>query len=284
MPLWRDRRLISLWEIMKPVNPALFLSLGKMLELSSFMLRPAYLNNPNELIAPDFRDSHAKWLAMWEMDCRELELVASLATIGRLQKLISEPTCRYKEYGELAQELQGRLEDEMKFRCCWALSLKESEIYEQWWKGWKPIMIRFPDTLNDVEEAQKCFAFSRYPASVFHSIQVIEAGLIELGTFIKVADPKSGWTAVANELKKIVSKRREDLTDFEKQHFQFLEQTQGTVEALKTAWRNKVSHVQGKIILMTGEFSPEVAEEILFASRAFMRGLTAGLPSKRDST
>jgi hypothetical protein len=265
---------------MNRVSPALFLSLGKVLELSSFMLRPGYINNPNELIAPDFRDAHAKMLAEWERNCRELELAASLATIERLQKLISEPTSRYREYGELAQELQGRLEDEMKLRYCWALSLKESETYNQWWKGWESIIIRFPDTLSDVEEAQKCFAFSRYPASVFHSIQVIEAGLIELGTFIKVADPKSGWTAVANELKKIVSKRREDLTDFEKQQFQFLEQTQGTVEALKNAWRNKVNHVQGKIILMTGEFSPEVAEEILFASRAFMRGLTTGLPPK----
>jgi hypothetical protein len=110
---------------------------------------------------------------------------------------------------------------------------------------------------------------------------VIEAGLIELGTFIRVADPKSGWTAVANDLKKIVSKRREDLTDFEKQNFQFLEQVQGTVEALKNAWRNKVSHVQGKIILMTREFNPEIAEEILFASRSFMRGLATGLPAKK---
>src|ERR1700676_28895 len=116
MPLWRDRRLVSLWEIINRVNPALFLSLGKVLEVSSFMLRPAYINNSNELITPDFRDSHTKWLAAWEMDCRELELAASLATIERLQKLLSEPTCGYREYGELAQELQGRLEDEMKDR------------------------------------------------------------------------------------------------------------------------------------------------------------------------
>jgi hypothetical protein len=267
---------------MKRVSPALFLSLGKVLEVSSFMLRPAYINNPNELMAQDFRVSHTNLLAEWERDCRELELAASLATIERMLKLVVEPTSRYKEYGELAQELQGRLEDEMKLRYCWALSLKESETYEQWWKGWQPIIARIPDTLNDIEEAQKCFAFSRYPASVFHSIQIIEAGLIELGMFIKVADPKSGWTAVANELKKIVLKRHEEMTDFEKQHFQFLEQVQGTVEALKNAWRNKVSHVQGKIILMTGEFSPEVAEEILFASRAFMRGLATGLPPKND--
>jgi hypothetical protein len=276
-------RLISLWDIMRRISPALFLSLGKLLEVSSFMLRPPFSNTPNELIAQDFRDSHAGILVAWEIDCRELELAASLATVQRLLKLVFDPTTRYREYGELAQELQGRLEDEMKLRYCWALSMKETEIYERWLKGWELIVDRFPDALNDIEEAQKCFALSRYPASVFHSIQVIEAGLIELGTFIKVVDPKSGWTAVTNELKKIVLKKREELTDLEKQNFVFLEQTQGTTEALKNAWRNKVSHVHGKIILMTREFSPEIAEEILYASRSFMRGLATGLPPKRGT-
>jgi hypothetical protein len=83
-------------------------------------------------------------------------------------------------------------------------------------------------------------------------------------------------------LKKIVTKKREDLSDFERENFQFLEQVQGGVEALKNAWRNKVSHAQGRIILMTREFNPEVAEEILFASRAFMRGLATGLPPKKS--
>jgi hypothetical protein len=270
---------------MKRVNPAFFLSLGKLLEVSSFRLRPPFKDQVipgHELIEADFKAGHDKTLADWEIECKELELTASLATVRRLRKLLSVPTSTYLEYGELAQEFHGRLEDEMKYRYCWALSVKEAETYERWFKGWELIIDRFPDTLNDIEEAQKCIALSRYPASVFHSIQVIEAGLIELGTFIKVADPKSGWTAVSNELKKIVSKRREDLTDFEKQHFQFLEQTHGTVEALKNAWRNKVSHVQGKIILMTREFSPEIAEEILFASRALMRGLATGLPPKSE--
>jgi Skp family chaperone for outer membrane proteins len=274
-------RFISLWGLMKRIAPSLFLSLGKLLEVSSFKIRPPFKGQVvpgHELIDQELKDSHAKVLANWEEECRDLELAASLATIKRVQALLSQPNCEYREYAELCQELHGRIEDEMKYRSCWALTLKEGEIYRSWSKGWEHILVRFPDTRNDIEEAQKCFALARYPASVFHSIQVIEVGLIDLGTFIGVADPKSGWTAVANELKKIVSKRHAELTDLEKQHFQFLEQIQGTVEALKNAWRNKVSHVQGKIVLMTREFNPEVAEEILLATRAFMRGLDSGLP------
>jgi hypothetical protein len=268
---------------MNRVNPALFLALGKLLEVSSFKLRPPFKDQivPGlEIIDADFREGHDKTLAAWEVECQELELPASLASVKRLRNLLSQPTSTYVEYGHLAQEFHGRLEDEMKYRRCWALSIQEAETYDRWFKGWELIINRFPDTLNDIEEAQKCLALSRYPASVFHGIQVIEAGLMELGTFIGVADPKSGWTAVAKELKKTVSKQYGDLTEFEKANFQFLEQVQGTVEALKNAWRNKVSHVQGRIILMTKDFSPEIAEEILVASRSFMRGLATGLPPK----
>jgi hypothetical protein len=55
------------------------------------------------------------------------------------------------------------------------------------------------------------------------------------------------------------------------------------VEALKNAWRNKISHAHGKLIVMTGEeFHPDVAEEILTATRAFMRRLAEGLPAKES--
>jgi hypothetical protein len=53
---------------------------------------------------------------------------------------------------------------------------------------------------------------------------------------------------------------------------------QGTVVALKNAWRNKISHVHGRLVLMTADFSPDVAEEITIATRGFMRRLATDLP------
>ncbi len=41
----------------------------------------------------------------------------------------------------------------------------------------------------------------------------------------------------------------------------FLEQMHGTIEGLKNAWCNKISHAQGKLTLLTADFSPDVAEE-----------------------
>jgi hypothetical protein len=66
--------------------------------------------------------------------------------------------------------------------------------------------------------------------------------------------------------------------DRHQNHFAFLEQMHGTIGALNRAWRNKISHAQGRLVLMTSEFSPEVAEEIMVASRSFMWRLATELP------
>jgi hypothetical protein len=159
-----------------------------------------------------------------------------------------------------------------------ALSIRESELYRDPRLGWGEIIKRFPDTVIDIEETSKCFALSRYAAAVFHSIQVVEVGLIELGKLIGVADPRSGWTATTNQLQRIIKKGHEARTPFEQQHFAFLEQVHGTIEALKNAWRNKVSYAQARLTLLTTDFSPDVAEEVLYATRAFMRRLADELP------
>lgn len=97
-------------------------------------------------------------------------------------------------------ELQGRIFDELEQKLLFSLSIKESEYYRIPRNCWDGIINRFPESLTDVEEASKCFALSRYAASVFHSTQVVESGLIALGTYIGVNDPRSGWTAVTNKL------------------------------------------------------------------------------------
>ena len=154
----------------------------------------------------------------------------------------------------------------------------QATIYNNPQGKWEQIIARFPKTLRDVEEAQKCLCLSRYTAAVFHSLQVVEFGLIELGTFIGVTDPLPGWSAVSNRLKKILDENYKSLTEFERANRPFLEQLNGTIEGLNSAWRNKVSHAHGKLTVMTGEeFHPDVAEEILIATRAFMRRLAEGL-------
>jgi hypothetical protein len=179
---------------------------------------------------------------------------------------------------DLISDVQSRLPDELSLNLFFKLPIEKAKYFDAPRIGWEDAIDRFPEALYDIEEMSKCFALSRYAACVFHSVSAIEAGLEHLGKFLSVTDHQSGWTSVSRELNRIVNKKYTELNSFEKGNRAFIEQMQGVTEALKSAWRNKISHAQGKLTLMTSEFSPDVAEEIMIASRSFMRRLATEMP------
>lgn len=295
-------RLVTLWDLMRPFRAVATLNLLELLHV--FRLHENVLRFDDRMaklersatavgyaggmggeqssdeIPDEIRQSGLLAFTDMEANCIALELGTSLATVRKLKTAIILPNSRYGDVYPLAEELRGRLIDEMESKCFWAPTTREREYYEEPRKGWVEIIARFSDSVTDIEEASKCFALSRCAASVFHSVQVVEVGLIELGKLIDVKDPNSGWSAVSSALDQIIAKKHQNRTAFERSNFRFLEQVQGTVGALKNAWRNKISHAEGRLTLMTKDFSPEVAEENLFATRAFMRRLADGLPPK----
>jgi nitric oxide synthase oxygenase domain/subunit len=171
-----------------------------------------------------------------------------------------------------------RLEEELAIRLLFQLPQEQQKYFETPTDEWEEVIARFPDTINNIEEMSKCFALSRFSAAVYHACQVIELGLIELGKFLEVSDPKSGFTAVTRELKKLIDKGHSNLPPKYRDCFDFLEQMHGLIEALKSAWRNKIDHAQKTLVLMTVDFTPAVAQEIMLASRAFMRRLATEMP------
>jgi hypothetical protein len=212
---------------------------------------------------------------------KQLRLIGATGTLRNvaiLAKKAEGAKFRYEEFDRRFKAIDEMLRDELSEMLLFALGLNDANRYRNPLSGWEEIVKKLPSTLGDIEEAQKCFALSRYAASVFHSVQVVEFGLIALGEEIGTTDPHSGWTAVTNKLNTIQKTKHGDRSAFEKKYWSFLEQITGTVEALKNAWRNKVSHAHGKLVLMTADFSPEIAEEILMATRAFMRRLTTDGP------
>jgi hypothetical protein len=278
----RPGALWSLWDIMRKAYVAQLLLFAAIsgnarTKIAISTLHP--VNDKHDQIDRDTLETVIGEFNRLEEHCMELELTCSVATVRSiLRKLQASKPPTFIAMAPLYVELQGRLVDEIDQRFFLALDVRESELYNNPTKSWAEIIARFPDTVSDVEEASKCLALSRYAAAVFHSLQIVERGLIELGTEIGVADPLSGWTAVTGRLQAIQKTKFQDRSAFERKHAPFLEQMVATVEGLKNAWRNKVSHAHGKLTLMTADFSPEIAEEILFATRAFMRRLATDGP------
>jgi hypothetical protein len=217
-----------------------------------------------------------------EADCIFLGLTSSLATVRKIQNALSKSDPTYSGLHSLQSELQGRLTDEADAKVFLALSIGEAERYSDPRKGWEEIVERFPDVLIDVEESQLCYALERYAAAVFHSLQVVEIGLIELGRVLVATDPQTGWNATTKRLNVILNTKYPNRTPFQQQHQKFLEKIAATIALLKSAWRNKVSHAQDKLILLRTDFTPAIAEEILIASRSFMRRLATEAPTAPD--
>lgn len=177
------------------------------------------------------------------------------------------------------REMKSRLIDELATKFLIQFPASRRPYFDASTKGWEKVIERFPETLTDIEEMNKCFALARYPAAVFHSTQIVESALIYLGRFLETRDPKSGWTSTCNELRRVViGSKYNQLNAGEKKHFSFLQQVHTTTVALNDAWRNKISHAQNRLVLMSKEFSPDITEEILIASRGFARRLADELP------
>jgi hypothetical protein len=168
---------------------------------------------------------------------------------------------------------------ELEARVFFPVDSADAHYYREPRRDWESVTGRFPETIGDIEEAGRCYALKRYAACVFHCMQIAEHGLLALGEFMQLEDPKSGFTAVSNGLQRIKTRKYSDLTEFEQEHFAFFEQMNASVQAIKDAWRNKVNHAQGKLALMTTDFTPAVAIEIYMATRGFMRRLATELPN-----
>lgn len=230
------------------------------------------------VIGERIRTSYLRaWSSLREF-IEDLDMDASLASLDRMLEHLKDPTSTYGAYWAEAAQFEGRLADQLKKRTFMSLSLSEAAAFNEPLRGWEEVIERLPEARGDVEEARKCQALGRYAAAVFHSLQVVEVGMIALGEEIGVTDHQTGWGATRNKLTAILKTKHEDRSDFEKKHFKFLEQVQATIEALNSAWRNKVSHAEGKFSLLTADFTPDVTEEILTATRSFMRRLVTEGP------
>lgn len=173
------------------------------------------------------------------------------------------------------EALNETIQRELSCRFYVGISEDRKEAFCESLKGWEVILNPFPEATEDIEEMNKCYALCRYSAAVFHSLIVMEFGLVALGKLIGVTDPKEGWDASCRRLETIIKEgRSKNSTGLD---FGFLEQVNVCIQSIKQAWRNKINHATGKPLVMQSNFAPYVAEEIIAATRSFMRRLADGL-------
>jgi hypothetical protein len=207
--------------------------------------------------------------------CVDLGLTLSSTQIERMAELW-ESKHNTAVLQRQCAELVQRIQDEFRERVVLMLPSTVQVQYENPRKGWGEAISKFPQITDNVDEMARCFALSRYPGAVFHSLLIAEAGLIELGDYLGVTDPVKGWDATSRRLAELVRNGRSALPPG--MSFPFVEQVNQTVQAMKQAWRNKVSHEVGRLIVLDPLFTSSIAEEIIIATRGFMRRLATSAP------
>jgi hypothetical protein len=102
---------------------------------------------------------------------------------------------------------------------------------------------KFPKLTEDIDEAAKCLALSRYTASVFHLMRVMESTVHLLAKKVKVSiDLRSAnWnditTTMSNYLSVMPGK-----TSHNKRKKQIMGEAIANLNAVRIAWRNEVMH------------------------------------------
>jgi hypothetical protein len=179
------------------------------------------------------------------------------------------------------EEFDNSIRREMKRALFLYVPQERSPLYLEPLKDWETAIKRFDKATLDIEEGLKCFALDRYGGAVFHMMLVAERGALEVLPLTGSTDPKPGWRSVTTALEKITQRTPyTQLTAGQQKHLPFFEQILPMMLSIQRAWRDKISHVDNRLVLLSGDFQAYVVEEIISATRAFMRRLAGDLPSE----
>lgn len=177
------------------------------------------------------------------------------------------------EVSRIAQSIA----DECSDRSYFSLGPTERKKYLSPLEGWESVVERFPKVCYNIEESARCFAFERYGAAVFHILQVAEYGVIQVGELMEELGDRPGWSCL-QKLRKLISVPYPQRIPLAQKHTKLLEDVVPLAIVVKDSWRHKLDHVDNQIVWIDTDFSPNVAEEIVAATRGFMRKLALELP------
>jgi hypothetical protein len=231
---------------------------------------------PSDGIIPDPSVVAAKLVGL-QMECVQHGLSNTAQKCGRVMEKCHSSRPTFREIVADLKELRERLEDELQSECFLHLSPQEGRLYQEPLEEWKPVISRFSKLRHDIEECSKCFALTRYGAAIFHVLLIAEYGVIQVAELFSVAGDKPGWAAL-DRLQRINDKKYADKSPLEQRHADFLKNLLPLAFSMKDSWRHKISHIDNKLEWMDTDFSPEVAAEIISATRGFMRRLAGDLP------
>jgi hypothetical protein len=110
-------------------------------------------------------------------------------------------------------------------------------------------------------------------------MRVVEIGVLKIARVAVISDSKPSLGAIFKKVEKLVLRTEYDALPAAVQpHIGLLKDMLPRLQAVQHAWRNKVTHVEDKLIPATAESNEEICWEVLITTRALMRKLAEDLP------
>jgi len=137
---------------------------------------------------------------------------------------------------------------------------------------WKATFDKFPSAKKDALMASRCFALECNDACVYHSMMVLERGMLALAKNLKVK--KAGaraWETIIDDIETEIEKRQGKLRARKPADFlTFLSEAAKEFRYFKDAWRNHTAHGRA-------QYDENDARKVLIHVRDFMEHISSRL-------
>jgi len=235
------------------------------------------------IVSPAQREALALELADVAVMLKHCGLLVSEAALSEMRDdLVRHQIPGYDRLS--AEQFVGRIDEvqrtvrrEMQTTLFLYVQNDNASLYSNPIQNWESVVSRWPRIQTDVVECSKCFSLDRYAAAVFHALLVAEFGVIQVTDLVQVSGDKPGWGGV-QRLEKILQRPYKDRSTPEQTHSDLLSEIVPMIVSIRDSMRHKISHVDNKLDWLSPDIGPIIADEVITATRAFMRRLAEELP------
>lgn len=273
MKPWEDapHQLISWWD-MQRFSAGAFYRIGKLLEeLRHVWSQPvgvgdaaySFVKRPDPFVQEGDATALANLLALIRENCDSVGLNLSVRAIDSLSQTLQQPNAiTYKQVPSRIEELDRRIQDEMRNHLFMFIPPKDAEKYDKAELFGVAVNTKFPKAQFDIIEAGNCYAAGRGTAAVFHLMRVMETAVQAFGSVLGISlVNEKNWQVILNEIHKAIKTLpAKDQRTIE------LSEAAANLYSVKLAWRNPVMHPKEI-------YTQEEAKKILDATQNFMEHL-----------
>lgn len=195
----------------------------------------------------------------------ELQMPSVFAKAERMWHALKGNTYNKAELNHDAEDLNSRLEDELKHLMFKPVLPRYSKYYSDKPLFGQKVFDKFPAAIDDVQGAGNCLALGEGTACVMHLMRVMEAGLKALAAGLKIPYAPS-WESYLSQIQKKIDAKHKTKGVSWRRDEKFYRDVSGDLLTIKQAWRNPTMHIDRR-------YSQEEAEQIYLAVKPLLERL-----------